>query len=128
MGPEAALLRHMVDAFSQYERALIVARTRSALAVKKGRGERIGGIPWGYDLGPDGVQLVRCDSDWKTIRRIAAMRRKGHSLRRIAANLTRAKARTKKGSNKWFVETVRLALQAIPEQGVVSMTEKKRMA
>jgi len=124
-GPEASLLRTMVDAFSQYERALIVARTRSALAVKKGRGERIGGIPWGYTLGPDGVQLVRCDSDWRTIRRIAAMRRRGQSLRRIAANLTRTKALTKKGSTKWFVESVRLALRAIPEQCTTRTKSKK---
>lgn len=127
-GPEAALLRTMVDAFSQYERALIVARTRSALAVKKGRGERVGGIPWGYSLGSDGVQLIRCESDWRMIKRIAAMRRRGQSLRRIAANLTKARAKTKMGSTKWFVESVRLALQAVPEKCATSTAAKKRTA
>lgn len=46
-GPEAALMRTLLDAFAAYERALIRARTRAALAVKKSRGERTGGVPMG---------------------------------------------------------------------------------
>ena len=45
--PEAKLLRTMIDAFAAYERALIRARTRAALAAKKARGERVGGVPYG---------------------------------------------------------------------------------
>ncbi len=33
-GPEAMLMRGIVDVFAQYERALIRARTKAALAVK----------------------------------------------------------------------------------------------
>ena len=44
-GPEAQLMRTMIDAFAAYERALIRARTKAALAAKKARGERVGGIP-----------------------------------------------------------------------------------
>src|SRR5204862_6543407 len=46
-GPEAQLLRGIVDLFAQYERAVIRARTKAALAVKKARGERTGGVPLG---------------------------------------------------------------------------------
>src|SRR5437016_1706481 len=47
--PGAVLMRRMVDAFAEYERALIRARTRSALAVKRGRGERISRhVPYGF--------------------------------------------------------------------------------
>ena len=46
-GPEAQLLRHIVNAFAEYERLLIKARTKSALAVKKAKGERTGQIPYG---------------------------------------------------------------------------------
>jgi DNA invertase Pin-like site-specific DNA recombinase len=35
------LMRGLVDLFAQYERALIRSRTKAALAVKKGRGERL---------------------------------------------------------------------------------------
>src|SRR5262245_33723729 len=38
--PEAALMRTLMDAFAQYERALIRARTKAALRVKRARGER----------------------------------------------------------------------------------------
>src|SRR5262249_29181206 len=38
--PEGQLLRGMLDLFAQYERALIRARTRAALAVKRSKGEK----------------------------------------------------------------------------------------
>ena len=41
-GPEHALPRNIVAAFAEYERALIRARTRAALAVKRARSERVG--------------------------------------------------------------------------------------
>ena len=41
-GPEHALRRNIVAAFAEYERALIRARTRAALAVKRARSERVG--------------------------------------------------------------------------------------
>ena len=44
-GPEAQLLRGVIDVFAQYERAIIRSRTKAALAVKKANGERVGGIP-----------------------------------------------------------------------------------
>ena len=46
--PEAQLMRNMISAFADYERALIRARTKAALAVKKSRGERTGQIPYGH--------------------------------------------------------------------------------
>ena len=46
--PSAKLMRQIVDAFAEYERALIGARTKAALAAKKAKGERVGGIPYGF--------------------------------------------------------------------------------
>ena len=43
-------MRRIVDAFGEYERLLIKARTRAALRAKKARGERIGQIPYGRRL------------------------------------------------------------------------------
>lgn len=40
-GPEAQLMRTILDAFSEFERALIVARTRAALAVRRAAGLRV---------------------------------------------------------------------------------------
>ena len=50
------------DAAAAYERALIRARTKAALAVKKARGESTGTPRYGLSLGGDGKRLVpnRC--------------------------------------------------------------------
>src|SRR5262245_39686057 len=49
--PEAMLMRTMIDAFAQYERQIITARTKAALAVKRTKGEKLGGdVPYGYAL------------------------------------------------------------------------------
>lgn len=43
--PEAVLMGRIVDAFAEYERLVIKARTRAALALKKSRSERISREP-----------------------------------------------------------------------------------
>src|SRR5215813_9471053 len=56
--PEAMLMRNIIDAFAQYERQIIKARTKAALAMKRTKGERLGGrIPYGYQLASDGTHL-----------------------------------------------------------------------
>ena len=44
--PTDVLMRRMVDAFAEYERLIIGARTKAALQAKKQRGERTGSIPY----------------------------------------------------------------------------------
>ena len=51
-------MRQIVDCFAEYERAIIRARRRAALAVKKARGERVGGIPFGSRLTSAGRTLA----------------------------------------------------------------------
>jgi DNA invertase Pin-like site-specific DNA recombinase len=46
--PTALLMRRIVDAFGEYERLLIGARTKSALRAKRARGLRAGNVPFGY--------------------------------------------------------------------------------
>lgn len=46
--PTAVLMRRMVDAFAEFELALIRARTKAALRVKKVKGERVGRLPLGH--------------------------------------------------------------------------------
>ncbi len=85
--PEAALMRVMVDAFAQYERALIAARTRAALAHKKSKGERTGEVPFGSQLAADGVKLEQCAAEQEVLRLVAELRNEGLSLRAITAQL-----------------------------------------
>ena len=82
--PAAQLMRTIVDAFAQYERAMIAARTRAALAVKKMKGERTGGIPYGFAVDADG-RLISNDDERKAIALARKLSSQGMSLRAICA-------------------------------------------
>jgi DNA invertase Pin-like site-specific DNA recombinase len=84
-GPEAQLMRTMIDAFAQYERALIVLRTKARLARKRAKGERIGEGPYGWQLTADGVHLREDPTEQAVIATVHALWARGLSYRAIAA-------------------------------------------
>ncbi len=86
--PSAVLMRRMVDAFAEYERALIRARTRAALAAKRARGERAGTVPYGFTADAAG-RLSPCAPEQEVIRQVKALRAAGLSFRAVAAELAR---------------------------------------
>lgn len=96
-GPEAALLRGIVDLFAQHERALIRARTAAALGVKKARGERVGMVPVGYRVAADGRTLEVDPVEAEILAAVRELRAAGMSLRAIAAELARLDFATRKG-------------------------------
>ena len=102
-GPEAALMRTLIEAFAQYERAVIGARTRAALAVKKARGERGGGIPYGY-RGEGGV-LVEEPEEQAVITRARELRAEGLSLRAVGRALTEEGQAPRSGKG-WHVQVI----------------------
>jgi site-specific DNA recombinase len=84
--PEGALMRTMLDAFAQYERALIRARTRAALAVKRTRLEYTGGPrPFGFHR--EGKLLTADVGEQAALRRARELRGSGLTLRAIARAL-----------------------------------------
>ena len=92
---------------AEMERNLTRERTRSAMAVKKANGQRVGEIPYGSDLGEDGTTLVPNGQEQEIIRDIKAMRAQGMTLEQIAANLTGRGIPTKKGrSRRWSYQSV----------------------
>lgn len=87
-GPEAQLMRTMIDAFAAYERALIRARTKAALAAKAARGERTSlHAPYGWSVGEDGIRLVKLPEEQRILARILRLREQGLSIRAIADTL-----------------------------------------
>ena len=102
-GPEGALMRTLLDAFAAYERALIRARTRGALAVKKARGERTGGVPLGSSVGEDG-RLAANGAEAAAVARARELRAEGRSLREIATVLA-AEGHRPRGK-RWHVQTL----------------------
>ena len=111
-------MRRIIDAFAEYERLIIKARTRAALAAKRRRGQRTGKVPLGYDLADDGarskkdrpIALVANAGEQATVATIKALRSGGLSLRAIADELTREGVRTKDGLDRWDHSTVRKIL------------------
>ena len=93
--PAAALMRRMVDAFAEYERALIGARTSAALRAKKARGECTGNAPYGYRS--ENGRLRSDPAEVALIDAIRGARERGLSLRAIAAELSAAGYTTRSG-------------------------------
>jgi DNA invertase Pin-like site-specific DNA recombinase len=86
-GPEAELLRRIVDAVAAYERGLIRGRTKAALAAKRAKGERTGSVPYGKQLSGDGIRLVDSLDEQAVIHRIDNLAARGMSHRAIAKRL-----------------------------------------
>jgi DNA invertase Pin-like site-specific DNA recombinase len=85
--PADAFLRTVIDGAAQYERGMIRARTRAALAAKRARRERVGAVPYGFALQDDGVHLLAAPHEQATIARARLLRAAGLSLRAVAAKL-----------------------------------------
>lgn len=106
----SVFMRQIVDAASVYERNLIKARTKAALAAKRKAGERTGEIPFGWCLGADG-RLIEDAAEQNVLAKIKACRDAGMSLRQIAAILTESGIVTKKGGTTWKHTTIKSILE-----------------
>ena len=98
--PTDILMRRMVDAFAEYERLIIGARTKAALQAKKARGESTGYIAYGYQLSADGIHIEECPDEQSTLRKVELLRQSGMSLRKVADELNQLGI-FKRGGEKW---------------------------
>jgi site-specific DNA recombinase len=95
----------IMDAVSQWERETIGERTRDALRHKKSNGECVGNIVYGYRLAKDGRHLEPEAKEQAVVATICRLRKRGQSLRGIAATLNRQGHRTRRGT-EWRLESV----------------------
>jgi DNA invertase Pin-like site-specific DNA recombinase len=105
--PAEVMQRQIGDVFAQYERSIIAARTKAALAVKKARGEACGNIPYGWQRGP-GAALVEHPGEQSTIAAAAALRARGVPLRGIASLLDLEGFKTRTGTAFTHVQVRRM--------------------
>lgn len=75
--------------------------TKTALAAKKAKGERVGGIPYGWRLGADGVKLERCEEEQAVIAICRQLKAEGWTLSAICTELEQKGFRPRSGK-KWF--------------------------
>lgn len=96
--PEDELMRNLIRSFAQYERRIISARTKAALAAKKARGER---VSYHHALG-------HTPGERAAIERMRELRGDGLSLRAICRQL--AEDGHQPRGKSWQPQTVRRAL------------------
>lgn len=77
----------MMAVLAEFERDQISERTATAMQFKKTKGERVGSIPYGFDLAPDGIGLIANMAEQAVIREARELHKAGVSLRKIADEL-----------------------------------------
>lgn len=99
--PSDKFMRTVLDASSQFERAMIAARTRAALSIKKQRGERVGRPTVADTLSAETIELVK------------SLYKSGHYTQAsLAEELNRRGVATASGKGKWWKRTVQEALKS----------------
>lgn len=83
------LVLNVLMSVSQWEREAISERTVAALQHKKAEGQRVGEIPYGYRLAPDGIHLVEHEAEQEVISAVLEYRTAGLTYRAIAERLER---------------------------------------
>ncbi len=104
------LVLNIMTAVSQWEREAIGERTRDALRHKRSQGQRVGNIPFGSRLGRDGQHLERDPAEQQALAEIHGLRKRGETLRGIAAALNQRAYRTRRGT-PWRLESVARVLK-----------------
>jgi DNA invertase Pin-like site-specific DNA recombinase len=115
--PAAALMRRMVDAFAEYERALIAARTRAAMAAMARRGEAVGHPRLGFRV-VDGRPMADT-AEASMVARAVALRASGLSLRALAEALT-GEGFTTRAGGPHNLRSVSLLLARAPQGDAVA--------
>lgn len=101
--PEETFMRTLMDAMAAYERALAQSRTSSALRAKRRRGERAGGVPFGYYADPTGKLLLH-KGEQKVIALIRDMTARGFTVRAIAGRLEMMGIKPR--GKRWYPTTI----------------------
>lgn len=105
------MVLNVLMTIAQWERETIVERTRDALAHKRARGERTGGVPYGWALAADGRTLAPHADEQRGLARMRALRASGLSYRHVGRALD-AEGFPPKSGGRWGHESVRKILAA----------------
>ncbi len=111
------MIFRMLAVLAEFERDLVAERTCAALAFKRSRREKTGGlVPYGFVLGEDGVTLLEREAEQAVISLMLSMHDRGASFPAIGAELERRGIQTKQGCRRWNRKTVaRIVRRAIAE-------------
>jgi site-specific DNA recombinase len=96
----------MMAVLAEFERNQVSERTTAALAHKKSLGQRVGGLPYGYRVGPDGFTLEDDPEEMRIRAMVRAYRERGMSLRDIRDALAKEGIENRNGSTNWRLNTL----------------------
>ena len=92
---------------AEMERNLTRERTKSAMAIKRANGQRVGALPFGFDLADDGRTLLANTDEQSVIDEMKKMRARGWTYEAVAEELTELRVPTKKKcSSRWTHQAV----------------------
>lgn len=110
--PESILMKNIIDCFAQYERAIIKARTKAALSVKKSKRERVGQVPYGWKLSDDGIHLTPHPAEQEILKIARSLREEGLTYQAIGEALAKRGLFPRDGKLFWYPQTVSNLLKA----------------
>lgn len=113
--PSGRMVLNIIMTVAQWEREEIAYRTSSALQGKIARGERVGRIRFGYELGPDGRRLIPHEGEQKAIALMKEWQAQGKTYREMIAFLEELGIQTKEPGSIWRSGTIhRILTRPIP--------------
>jgi site-specific DNA recombinase len=95
--PAGTFMISVLAASAEMERAMIRERCNNGRKARKAAGQRVGEVPFGWDLSEDGKTLISNEREQEAIRLVLPMQHDGHSLRAIARELHQNGIASKKG-------------------------------
>jgi DNA invertase Pin-like site-specific DNA recombinase len=113
--PYRTFVRQVAGAAAQLERGLVTARLQGGRRRARAQGRYAGGRrpPYGWRLADDGKALERDGEEQKVIRRIARLKRRGHTLRSITDRLERDGVPAPGGGLRWSTSTIKTILERV---------------
>lgn len=108
----------LLAVLAEFERDQVSERTRLAMGHLRANGRRVSRYaPFGWDVSPDGRDLVPNKEERKVVRRIGALHRNGRSPGWIAHRLTDLGISTKRGRKVWSAKVVRSIVKRMKKGG-----------
>ena len=104
--PAGRFMLTVLAAAAEMEKGQIKQRCNTGRAQHKAEHKRIGEIPVGYDLAPDGETLIENVQEQEAIALVQELRSRGETLKAIAHRLDTAGYKPKKGGSVWTTNMV----------------------
>jgi len=110
--PSGKFFLTVMAAAAELERNLIRERCDEGRRARRAEGKRVGEVPFGFSLAPDGKTLVESRQEREAIALALQLRAEGYSAAGIARELNRRGIPTKKGRLWTHVQVTRLLQRA----------------